>query len=280
MGRTYRRHSGAYGLITKKIKSKHMKKQVPIYLLLLLFLLAIACKKDVQQAPSISGISADTLTLNIGDKTVLAPTITNTKGNNYTWLVNGKEVASGQINYTFEAKTAGNYDVTFKIENKGGSDQKGYKIFVEKAITITLAEIPAVALSQVVDLQPAISGPARNDYDYQWSIGDSVISKNLNLSFISPASGTFALTFKATAGKQSTAVTRTITVNTATYIANAYSVVEFVPAPCKLYNWSVIGDKALWQYNTEFPLPYTDFLAKASEMRKTNMYASLFVGSW
>ncbi|MEN0094063.1 MAG: PKD-like domain-containing protein [Pedobacter sp.] len=260
-----------------------MNKQHTISIVVMLaiaILLVGACKKEIQQAPTITGVSGELNTLNIGDRLVLAPNITNTRGNSYSWLINGKEVATGQINYTFEAKEAGDFEVTFRIDNKGGSDQKTFKITVEKAISIVIPEMQPFALSQVTEIKPTITGPDRNDYEYQWAIGDQVIGTGKNLNFISPESGNFTLTLKVSAGKQSVSATKNIQVSTATYIANAYTVLEFVPAPGKLHNWSVIGDKANWQYFTEFPLPYSDFLAKASEMRKTNLYASLFVGAW
>lgn len=257
-----------------------MKRVIFLQLVTAVIFFASSCRKEQYRAPGISGVGTDTIVLNIGDKMVLAPNITNLKGNSYTWLVNKQEVASGQINYTFEAKEAGDFEVTFRAGNKGGSDEQSFKIFVEKQIGISIADQLSVSMGNVIEITPAITGPDRNDYDYQWSIGDSVISKTRNLSFISPAAGTYELALRATAGKQTTTASRTITVNTAQYVQNAYTVLEYAPAPGKLHNWSVIGDRTLWNYGYEFPLPYNDFLAMASDKRKTDLSASLFVGSW
>ncbi|WP_173003024.1 PKD-like domain-containing protein [Chitinophaga sp. SYP-B3965] len=257
-----------------------MKRIVFLQLLSAVIFLTSSCRKEQYQAPSISGVGSDTIVLNIGDKMVLAPSITNTKGNGYTWLVNKKEVATGQLNYTFEAKESGNFEVTFKVNNKGGTDEQSFKIEVEKVIAISIADQLTVPMCDVIDIAPTVTGPDRADYEYQWSIGDSVIGKTRNLSFISPSAGTYALTLRATAGKQTTTSTRNITVSTAQYVQNAYTVLEYAPAPGKLHNWAIIGNRILWDLGYEYPLPYNDFLAKATEKRKTDVSTSLFVGSW
>lgn len=257
-----------------------MKKNTLLKLLTVLIFIAFSCRKEQYLAPDISGVASDTITLNIGDKMVLAPNITNLSGNHYTWLVNGREVASGQLNYTFEATRPGNFEVALKVDNKGGSDQQSYKIYVEAPVAIAIESTLMVPLSTVVEITPFVTGPKRTDYAYEWSIGDSVIGKSLPLSFISPASGTYVLTLRATAGRQTAIATSTITVKTAQYVNNAYMVLEYAPAPGKNHNWSVIGDKELWDIGYEYPLAYPDFLAKATALRKDDPYASLFIGSW
>ncbi|GGH73232.1 hypothetical protein HNQ91_003607 [Filimonas zeae] len=255
-----------------------------IYIFLQLFtvfiVLVFSCKKDQYLAPDISGVNADTIVLNIGDKTVLAPNITNLRGNSYTWLVNGKEVAAGKVNYTFEATKSGNFEVTFKVDNKGGSAKQSYQIQVQAPVIITLNNAFTVPLSEVLEIMPEVTGPAGADYVYEWLIGDSIISKNRAISFISPASGAYAVTFRVTAGKQVATATSNITVVAAQYVKNAYTVLEYAPAPGKFHNWSVIGDKELWDLGFEHPLAYNDFLAKATALRKGDLYASLFLGSW
>lgn len=243
-------------------------------------LFASACKKELQVKPSISGGTEDTSILNIGDKVTLAPNITNTKGNSYIWLVNGKETAAGQLNYTFQATEPGIFDVIFKATNKGGTDQQSFKLIVEKPIEISLTDQLKVSMCNVLEITPAITGPDRKDYEYEWSIGDSVIGKKLNLSFISPEPGTYELTLRATAGKQVVTVTRKIAVNAEQYVKNAYTVLEYAPAPGKNHNWSIIGSADNWKYGDEYPLAYPDFLTKATSIRKVNANAALFLGSW
>jgi hypothetical protein len=259
---------------------KHMKKHTLLQLLAIVVVMAFSCRKEQYLAPDISGVGTDTITLNIGGKMVLAPNITNLRGNSYTWLVNGKEVASAQINYTFEATVPGNFEVTFRADNKGGADQQSYTIYVEEPIVVTIDSVLSVPLSQVVEVTGKVTGPKRTDYVYEWAVGDSVIGSGLNLSFISPASGVYQLTLRATAGRQTAAATGRVTVTAAQYVSNAYTVLEYAPAPGKSHNWSVVGDKEFWDLGYEHPLPYNDFLAKASALRKNDVYASLFIGSW
>lgn len=258
------------------LNNKYMKRII----FLALLIAAISCRKEQYLPPTISGVAEDTIVLNIGDKMILAPNITNLKGTSYSWWVNDKMIASGQTNYTFEATEAGNFKVTFKAGNKGGTAEQSFKIFVEKLITLSIADQLAVSMCNVIEIAPTVTGPDRTDYEYVWSIGDSVIGKTRNLSFISPEAGNYALTLRATAGKQTTTSTRSITVKAEQYVKNAYTVLEYAPSPGKLHNWAVIGDKILWDLGYEHPLPYNDFLAKASDMRKTSNAAGLFLGSW
>lgn len=257
-----------------------MKKSILLKLLSVVLFIAPACRKEQYRTPGISGVPADTIVLNIGDKMVLAPNITNLKGNKYTWLINGKEAAAGQFNFTFEATEAGNFEVAFKVENPAGSDQQTFKIFVEKPIAISLESKLSVPMCDVIEIKPAVSGPDRNDYTYEWMIGDSVIGKNLQLSFISPDAGSYELTLRASAGKQTATITRTITVKPVVYVKNAYGVLEYLPAPARNHNWSIIGDAEFWDYGSEFPLAFNDFLARATEIRKQDFSAALVLGSW
>jgi hypothetical protein len=257
-----------------------MKKIFFLQLLVVVVFLAASCKKEQYHAPSISGVTTDTIVLSIGDKIVLAPNITHLKGNDYTWLVNGTQTASGQVNYTFEATASGNFNVTFKVNNKGGADEQSFKIYVEKPITISIDELLAVSMCNVIEITPSVTGSDRPDYEYEWSIGDSVIGKKRNLSFISPQAGTYLLTLRATAGKQTASTTRAITVKAELYVTNAYMVLEYAPAPAKNHNWAIIGTAEFWKFGEEYPLAYNDFLAKATAMRKESVNPALVVGSW
>lgn len=257
-----------------------MKKNLFLKLLAIAIFFALSCKKEQYRAPNISGVQTDTIVLNIGDKIVLAPNITNLKGNNYTWSVNGTQTAVAQVNYTFEATAPGNFEVTFKVNNKGGTDQQTFKIQVEKPITVSIADQPVISMCEVVEIIPSITGPDRPDYEYEWAIGDSVIGKKQQLNFISPEAGTYTLKLRATAGKQSASFTRTITVKAAQFVKNAYIVLEYAPAPAKGHNWSIIGTAEFWQFGDEYPLAYNDFLAKATAIRKRGPGDALVLGSW
>lgn len=255
-------------------------KQKSFYLLLLLAtIFTWSCQKEADVfAPVISGAEVDTV-LNIGDKLVLAPDITNLVGIEYTWLVNGKEVAAGQTDYTFTATDPGNFVVLFRAGNKGGTGEQAFKILVEEPIAIALENGLTIPLSQVLDIEPAISGPERDDYQYEWAIGDSIIGLTATLPFISVSPGDYTLTLTTTAGKQSASATCDVKVEDAEYKNNAYTVLEYCPAPARGFNWSIIGSAAFWDM-TEFPLPYEDFLTKSTEMKSQRIGNEMVVGSW
>ncbi|WP_291910059.1 PKD-like domain-containing protein [Chitinophaga sp. CB10] len=239
-----------------------------------------ACRKEEYRAPGITGITADTLVMTIGDKMVLAPNVTNLKGNTYAWLVNGREAASGQLSYTFEATAPGNYEITFKVENRGGAARQSYYIRVQAPLELAIPALPEVPMGQVLLVTPMVTGPETADYSYQWSIGDSILGRQRELQFISPAAGTFALQLRVTAGKQMATATRNISVKPAQYVQNAYMVLEYAPAPAKNHNWAIIGMAEFWKFGHEYQLPYNEFLAKATAIRKESADPSLVLGSW
>jgi len=257
-----------------------MKRITFLLLMTTVIFLSFSCTKGEYYAPSISGASTDTIRLNVGGKIVLAPNINSLLGNTYIWYVNGKQVASGQINYIFQATEPGNFDVTLNVKSWGGTDEHVYKIFVEKPVAVSMANLPEIAICEVLEVVPTVTGPDRNDYAYQWSIGDSVIGKEKNLPFISFQPGTYQLSLRVTAGEQSAISSGSVTVRVAQYVQNAYTVLEYLPAPARNHNWSIIGAAQNWDFGSEFPLAYDVFLAKASEVRKQIVGTGLLLGSW
>lgn len=242
-------------------------------LLLLATILTWSCQKEADVlAPVISGVEVDTV-LNIGDKLVLAPNITNLVGIEYTWLVNGSEVASGQTYYIFTATEPGNFVVIFRAGNKGGTGEQAFKIRVEEPITITLENGLTTPMSRVLDIEPTISGPERDDYQYEWAIGDSIIGQSAALEFISVEAGEYTLTLTTTAGRQSASTSCEVKVEEAEYLNHAYIVLEYYPSPAAGFDWASMAG-----FN---PLPYDEFLAFVEE-RKLERYTRgvLTLGSW
>lgn len=245
-------------------------------LLLLATIFTWSCQEEADVfAPVISGVEVDTV-LNIGDKLVLAPNITNLTDNAYTWLVNGKEVASGQTDYTFTATEPGDFVVIFRAGNKGGTGEQAFKIMVEKTIAITLENGLTIPMSQVLDIEPSIDGPERNDYEYEWAIGDSIIGQTATLPFISVSPGDYTLTLTATAGRQSASASCDVKVEEAEYTGYVTSLLEYQPSPMASFNWTRLTG------NTKsFLLPYDEFLSAVSDhitnVRRTDQ---LVIGDW
>ncbi len=257
-----------------------MKRVTFLTLLAVIMSFFFSCRKGEYFSPSITAIKTDTIVLNIGDKTILAPNINSLLGNTYKWMINGKQVATGNINYTFQATEPGNFDVALKVSSWGGTDEYVYRIFVEKPLVISLENLFTVPICEVLEIKPALTGPDRSDYKYQWSIGDSVISKDRDLSFISFLPGNYSLQLRVAAGKQSAVSAISVAVSPAQYVRNAYTLVEYLPAPARNHNWSIIGSAQNWDFGSEFPLAYNAFLTKATEQRKQSVGAGILIGSW
>lgn len=254
-------------------------RQKSFYLLLLLAtIFTWSCQKEADVfAPVISGAEVDTV-LNIGDKLVLAPNITNLVGVGYTWLVNGKEVASGQTDYTFIATEPGDFVVIFRAGNKGGTGEQAFKIMVEKPIAITLENELTIPMSQVLDIEPTIDGPERNDYEYEWAIGDSIIGQTATLPFISVSPGDYTLTLTATAGRQSTSASCDVKVEEAEYTGYVTSLLEYQPsyANRSSYNWL----RPFFNQAEEFSYPHDEYTQALSERINEQRFHQLGLGWW
>ena len=247
-------------------------------LFLLAFIFTWSCQKDADVfAPVISGVEVDTV-LNIGDKLVLAPDITNLVGIGYTWSVNGNEVASGQIDYTFTATEPGVFVVTFSASNKGGAGERTYKIMVEKPIAITLKNGLSVARSIVLDIEPSIDGPERNDYEYEWAIGDSIIGQTATLPFISVKPGDYTLTLTAKAGKQSTSASCDVKVEDAEYSSYVNSLLEYKPSYANLSTSSWL--QPFTNSSKVFSSSYDKYIQELSEHIAENSFSELGLGWW
>ncbi|MFT3902356.1 MAG: PKD-like domain-containing protein [Niabella sp.] len=252
-------------------------KQKVFYIVLLAVVLITSCRKQEYLAPVVSGAGAGTDTLNIGDKLVLAPDITNLKGNNYTWLVNGKEVATGEVNYIFTATEPGDFTVTFRAGNKGGTGEQAFKVFVEKPLTIALQNTFTVPKCKVLEIAPTISGPDRNDYKYEWVVGDSIIGQAPAIDFISVKEGNYSFALKVTAGKQTATTTCNVTVENAEYSAYATKLLDYMPSNANgsSFNWVTP-----FANGTQFLNTYNDYLTALSQYIKTNPLIDLGLGWW
>lgn len=250
-------------------------KQKILLAVLLTAMLFTACKEEFL-APDISGIETADYVLNIGDKLTLAPNITNLKGNDYVWYVNEKKVANATTDYTFVAVNPGTFVVTFKASNKGGAADKAFKIVVEKPIDISFDQaIYVTPKSNVVEIAPKITGPERNDYTYEWMLGDEVLGKKKNLEFITITPGKYELKLIVSAGKQTQTTTVNVKVEDADYFKYATTLVDVQFA----------AGKSSWRYpfGTEagsFASPYEEYKQKLSNYIQNKPSAELNIGEW
>lgn len=250
-------------------------KQKILFAVLFAAVLFSSCSEEFL-APDISGMETADYVLNIGDKLTLAPNITNLKGNDYVWYVNEKKVANATTDYTFVATQPGTFVVTFKASNKGGTADHAFKIVVEPPIEISFEKpIYVVPKSQVLEINPKIIGPERDDYKYEWTMGDAVLGKDKNVDFISVAPNTYELTLTVSAGKQTVTTTVNVKVEDAKYNPKAISILDYTPAANSYWHLTSTGKK----FN-DYIFPHDEFIKVISEDMKNGIVQKINVGNW
>lgn len=70
-------------------------------------------------------------TVKVGKSVTIAPTVGNAEGAVYTWLLDDEPAGSGPT-FTFEAREAGVYYLTFRVENPNGSASEELRIEVNR----------------------------------------------------------------------------------------------------------------------------------------------------
>lgn len=251
-----------------------MKEKILLALLLVATVFA-GCKDEIL-APDISGIETADYVLNIGDKLTLAPNITNLKGNNYAWYINEKKVSDATTSYIFSALQPGTFLVTFKANNKGGAAEYACKIIVEEPISISFSEpLYVTPKMNVLPIEPVIKGPQRNDYKYEWTLGDAVIGNEKNLDFIGSKPGNYELKLTVSAGKQTETTSVYVKVEDAKYKASATSIIEYVPAPDVLWNFNTSGKEP-----KDYILNRDEYMKVISEDMQKEKINRINIGSW
>lgn len=99
-----------------------MKRKLILMYCVLQALLFVGCsssdKEEVLLPPEISGLEENYVIM-AGDDLILTPTVKNTKEPIYQWVLNKEQVADGET-YTFTESAEGNYDLLFRVSDKGG----------------------------------------------------------------------------------------------------------------------------------------------------------------
>ncbi len=252
-----------------------MKQKLTFAMLLLAFLFGTSCKEEVLK-PDISGMETTEYLLNIGDKVTLAPSVKNLKGNTYSWWIDGKKVSNASLSYTFEARQPGTFTLVFKAENQGGLAEQAFKLVVEEPIKVTFGKpIYITPKCKVFEIEPVVTGPDRDDYTYEWMLGETLIGTEKNVDFISAVPGKYELKLTVSAGKQKEITTCNVKVEDVKYNAKPISILDYIPAANSYWHLISTGKK----FN-DYIYPRDEFLKIASEDMKKGIVKSINVGNW
>lgn len=107
-----------------------MKQRSFLLTLMFFALLLVGCADDKLNidAPTISGVE-ETYTTTENGTITLSPKVDSDNNVVYSWLLNGEEVTT-TLEYTFEGKEVGEYELTFRATNNGGASEVKIKITV------------------------------------------------------------------------------------------------------------------------------------------------------
>ena len=198
--------------------------------LLLFALLLVGCADDELHidAPTISGVEQAYSILE-NETVKLSPTIEGDNYVTYSWLIDDEEVAT-TLEYTFEGKEAGDYILTFKATNSGGTTESKIKITVyassDLPIISGIEESYTIIENSFIKLLPVLVG--EQDVSYSWLLNGAEVATTLEYTFEGKEVGDYILTFKATNSAGTTEIMINITVYSASNTMNidAYTIAE------------------------------------------------------
>lgn len=228
---------------------------------------------DVNElAPPVISLVTPTTGLKVvaGREYILTPDIQNAEGATCLWILDGKEVGTGNT-YTFKQDELGTYELTLTVTNEDGKTEKTITIEVVDKLPIVI-DIPSslyfaedntkyVELGRTLFIRPYVSVNA--EPSYQWSLDGQKIDgvDALIYGFKPTQTGEYTLTFTVKYNSQDTkaaVLTRNISVSGVDEVSvdipvkcceaadkrtfaagnSIYSnkVYEFVPAPGQFVN--------------------------------------------
>jgi hypothetical protein len=123
-----------------------------VYILLLLILTSCSDNDDpIIPILNSNGLEKEKLEVKLGESVSIKPVL-NTNDVDYRWTVN-EEFVSKELDFIFEPKKTGEYNIHFKAFNSSGQVESSYKIVVIKIREIK--ENSAKYLSELIEYKPA-----------------------------------------------------------------------------------------------------------------------------
>lgn len=202
--------------------------------LLLFALLLVGCADDELHidAPTISGVEQAYSILE-NETVKLSPTIEGDNYVTYSWLIDDEEVAT-TLEYTFEGKEAGDYILTFKATNSGGTTESKIKITV-------YASSNAISIDAYSIVEIELPGFAREEDEVEIEVTDAEsdmyrLTKNEEGTpiFVAAVAGNY--TVKISANGLSTNYVITVVERDKEVSAYTSKVFDYLPAPGQFVN--------------------------------------------
>lgn len=221
-------------LINEYKTIKFMKQKSFLLTLLLFALLFVGCGEDELQidAPSISGIENAYSIIENGT-IKLSPTVGDDNDVAYSWLLDDEEVAN-TLEYTFEGKEVGEYNLTFKATNSGGTTESKIKIIVyssSSAISADVYSIIAIDLPGFVGKDDEVTIEVAESQSNLYRLTKNEEGTTL---FVAAEAGKYVVNLSS----NDLAVDYVITVSESEKVPSAYTakVFDYLPAPGQFVN--------------------------------------------
>ena len=168
-------------------------------------------------------------TVKVGKSVTIAPTVGNAEGAVYTWLLDDEPAGSGPT-FTFEAREAGVYYLTFRVENPNGSASEELRIEVNRlqppVISFPVGDdkVMEVEIGRETTIAPTIANG--DGATFVWTLAGETVGTDATYTFTPEELTNFQLTLSAE-NEDGKAEPESITIR----VVERFTVTAVFPAP-------------------------------------------------
>lgn len=168
-------------------------------------------------------------TVKVGKSVTIAPTVGNAEGAVYTWLLDDEPAGSGPT-FTFEAREAGVYYLTFRVENPNGSASEELRIEVNRlqppVISFPVGDdkVMEVEIGRETTIAPTIANG--DGATFVWTLAGETVGTDATYTFTPEELANFQLTLSAE-NEDGKAEPESITIR----VVERFTVTAVFPAP-------------------------------------------------
>lgn len=215
--------------------ANHMIRNLCFSTAALLLALLASCNKDgvITDGGAKPVITLDNpegvYTVKVGKSVTIAPTVGNAEGAVYTWLLDDEPAGSGPT-FTFEAREAGVYYLTFRVENPNGSASEELRIEVNRlqppVISFPVGDdkVMEVEIGRETTIAPTIANGDRATF--VWTLAGETVGTDATYTFTPEELTNFQLTLSAE-NEDGKAEPESITIR----VVERFTVTAVFPAP-------------------------------------------------